>query len=173
MTKGYGNNSPSSLITVTSQWPSWRLKSPALDCLCNRLSKLRSKETPKPALLPLCERNPPVTLTKGGFPSQRASNAENVSIWWRHNVVLLPRTGITDTIPYKLIEVSWHRCSMAGIAWLSSDRHLMRNVNFSQKGGKWGYQNKDLFQLWRDIIKWFHPQFKFYGKSIFISSIFR
>ena len=115
MTKGYGNNSPSSLITVTSQWPSWRLKSPALYCLCNRLSKLRSKETPKPALLPLCERNAPVTLTKGGFPSQRASNVENVSIWLRHNVVLLPRIGITDTIPYKLIEVSWHRCSMTGI----------------------------------------------------------
>ena len=30
----------------------------------------------------LCEGNPPVT---GGFPSQRASNAENVSIWWRHH----------------------------------------------------------------------------------------
>ena len=28
----------------------------------------------------LCEGNPPVT---GGFPSQRASNTENVSIWWR------------------------------------------------------------------------------------------
>ena len=27
-----------------------------------------------------CEGNPPVT---GGFPSQRTSNAENVSIWWR------------------------------------------------------------------------------------------
>ena len=29
--------------------------------------------------------NPPVT---GGFPSQRASIAENVSIWWRHHVRL-------------------------------------------------------------------------------------
>ena len=28
-----------------------------------------------------CNRNPPVT---GGFPSQRASDAEIVSIWWRH-----------------------------------------------------------------------------------------
>ena len=27
-------------------------------------------------------RNPPVA---DGFPSQRASNAENVSIWWRHH----------------------------------------------------------------------------------------
>ena len=30
----------------------------------------------------LCEGNPPVT---GGFPSQRASNAENIFIWWRHH----------------------------------------------------------------------------------------
>ena len=31
--------------------------------------------------------NPPVT---GGFPSQRASNAENVSIWWRHHDMYTP-----------------------------------------------------------------------------------
>ena len=31
----------------------------------------------------LCEGNPPVI---GGFPSQRASNAENFSIWWHHHV---------------------------------------------------------------------------------------
>ena len=29
----------------------------------------------------LCEGNSPVT---GEFPTQRASNAKNVSIWWRH-----------------------------------------------------------------------------------------
>ena len=29
----------------------------------------------------LCEGNSPVT---GEFPAQRASNAENVSTWWRH-----------------------------------------------------------------------------------------
>ena len=34
------------------------------------------------ALLALCEGNPPPVTT--GFPSQRASNAENVSAWWRH-----------------------------------------------------------------------------------------
>ena len=32
----------------------------------------------------LCEGNPPVT---GGFPSQRASNTESVSMSWRHNVL--------------------------------------------------------------------------------------
>ena len=30
----------------------------------------------------LCTRNSPVT---GEFPSQRASNAENISIWWRYH----------------------------------------------------------------------------------------
>ena len=33
----------------------------------------------------LCGGNSPVT---GEFPAQRASNGENVSIWWRHHVVL-------------------------------------------------------------------------------------
>ena len=36
----------------------------------------------RPRVTGLCEGNPPVA---GGFPSQRASNAENVSIWWRHH----------------------------------------------------------------------------------------
>ena len=72
-------------ITLTSQWPSWRLKSPAMNFLCNRLFKLISKKTSKPALLILCEGNSPVT---GEFPSQRTSDAENVSIWWRHNELI-------------------------------------------------------------------------------------
>ena len=31
----------------------------------------------------LCEGNSPVT---GEFPTQRASNAENVFFWWRHHL---------------------------------------------------------------------------------------
>ena len=34
------------------------------------------------ASLALCEGNSPVTVE---FPAQRASNAENVPIWWRHH----------------------------------------------------------------------------------------
>ena len=55
------------------------------DCLLNRLFGRRSKKTPKLRVTGLCERNSPVT---GEFPSQRASNAENVSIWWRHHVAV-------------------------------------------------------------------------------------
>ena len=51
------------------------------DCLFNRLYRRRSKKTSKLRATCLCEGNSPVT---GEFPAQRASNAENVSIWWCH-----------------------------------------------------------------------------------------
>ena len=47
-------------------------------------SRWRSKKTPKPRATGLCAGNSPVT---GEFPAQRASNAENVPIWWRHHVL--------------------------------------------------------------------------------------
>ena len=42
----------------------------------------RSKRTAKLRVTGLCEGNSPVT---GEFPAQRASNAENASIWWCHH----------------------------------------------------------------------------------------
>ena len=53
------------------------------DCLLNRLFRRRSRKTSKIRVTGLCEGNSPMT---GEFPAQRASNAENVSIWWRHHV---------------------------------------------------------------------------------------
>ena len=52
------------------------------DCLLNRLSKRRSKKISKFRVTGLCEGNSPET---GEFPAQRASNAENVPMWWRHH----------------------------------------------------------------------------------------
>ena len=52
------------------------------DCLFNRLFRRRSKETSKRRVTGLCAGNSPGT---GEFPAQIASNAENVSIWWRHH----------------------------------------------------------------------------------------
>ena len=49
-----------------------------LDGLLNRLFRRRSKKTLKLCVTGLCEGNSPVTSE---FPSQRAINAENVSIW--------------------------------------------------------------------------------------------
>ena len=50
-------------------------------CLLNSLFKRRSKKTPKLRVTGLCAGNSPVT---GEFLAQMASNADNVSIWWRH-----------------------------------------------------------------------------------------
>ena len=51
-------------------------------CLFNRLFRRRSKKTSKLCVTGLCEGNSPGT---GEFPAQMASNAESVSIWWRHH----------------------------------------------------------------------------------------
>ena len=45
-------------------------------------SRCRSKETSKLHFTGLCDENSSVS---GEFPAQRANNAENVSIWWRHH----------------------------------------------------------------------------------------
>ena len=58
-----------------------------LDCLLNRLFMRKSKKTLKPPVTGLGEGNPPVT---DGLPSRRTSNAENVSIWWRHHEIPIP-----------------------------------------------------------------------------------
>ena len=56
------------------------------DYLLNRLFRRRSKNASKHRLTGLCEGNSPVT---GEFPTQRASNTENVSIWCRHHAMPL------------------------------------------------------------------------------------
>ena len=56
------------------------------DCLPNRLFRCRSKKTSNLRVTGLCAGNSPVT---GEFPAQGASNAENVSIWWRHHDVIV------------------------------------------------------------------------------------
>ena len=55
-----------------------------LDFLFNRLFRRRSKKKSKLRVTGLCEGNSPMT---GQFPTQRASDAENVSIWWRHHSI--------------------------------------------------------------------------------------
>ena len=68
------------------------------DCLLNRLFRRRSKKTWKFRVTGLCEGNSPVT---GEFPAQMASNAENVSVWWRHHVqgcILAKNMDLMDEI---------------------------------------------------------------------------
>ena len=72
--------------TFTLQWRHYGcdgVQSPSSRLLINRLFRRRSKKISKLRVTGLCEGNSPAT---GEFPTQRASNAENVSIWWRHRV---------------------------------------------------------------------------------------
>ena len=50
--------------------------------VCSSVGSGRWKDTWKLRVTGLCVGNSPVT---GEFPAQRASNAENVTIWWRHH----------------------------------------------------------------------------------------
>ena len=61
------------------------------DCLLNRLFRRRSKKTSNFRVTGLCAGNSPGT---GEFPAQMASNAENVSIWWRHHDIFFPVLSI-------------------------------------------------------------------------------
>ena len=108
-----------------------------LDCLLNRMFMRRSKKTSKLRVTGLCEgKSPhkgPVTRKIfsfdavimecanrrdlwGEFSAQRASNAENVSIWWRHHVMRKPdsnksyHTSISRKTVKRLVE--------NGLVWL-------------------------------------------------------
>ena len=57
------------------------------DCLLNCLFRRGSKKTSKLRVIGLCEGNSPMT---GESPAQKASNAENASIWWHHHAQHIP-----------------------------------------------------------------------------------
>ena len=62
--------------TVASVWALWHLKSPASPSYTQAFIQAQINENIiAPRQWPLC----------GDFPAQKASNAENVSIWWRHH----------------------------------------------------------------------------------------
>ena len=75
-------NKRSYAITVASWWARWRLKSPASQLFTQPFNQAQIKEYIKaPRHWPLCGE-----FTGDRWnPAQKASNAENVSIWWRHH----------------------------------------------------------------------------------------
>ena len=71
--------------------------------LLNRLFRRRSKNTKALRHWPLCGE----FTGSGEFPAQRASYAENVSIWWRHHGDDLPREINVD-LWYSIFLISWN-----------------------------------------------------------------
>ena len=88
-------------------------------CLLNRLCGCRSKETSKLRVTGLCAGNSPGT---GAFPAQMASNAENVSIWWRHHANMIYRTKWSlDIAMIYQVSRQFHT-TYFGISWCLSSR---------------------------------------------------
>ena len=78
------------------------------DCLLNRLFGRRSKKTSKLCVTGLCAGNSPGT---GEFPAQMASNAEKVSIWWRHH-------GWRGSMsPYDITRSQWVETPFQSTVW--------------------------------------------------------
>ena len=79
-----------------------RLKSPASRLFAQQFAHGQIKENIK------APRHWPLGVESiGGFPSQRASNAENISIWWRHHGSWLNAWTSTNSTPFyhRLLEV--------------------------------------------------------------------
>ena len=90
----------------------------------------RSKKTSKLHVTGLCEGNSPVT---GEFPAQRASNAINVFIWWRHNVscfiVWLPILSIS----FKSLHWHWNTRGNLKVAPVSVKQSWISLLNTSHR----------------------------------------
>ena len=95
-----------------------------LDCLLNRLFKRRSRKTSKLPVTGLCAGNSPMA---GEFPAQRASNVENVSIWWRHH----------DVIMYFLLTAQTEICGQLDICFVIDSSGSIRDNQDPNKQDNW------------------------------------
>ena len=98
------------------------------NCLLKHLFRRRSKEKSKLRVTGRCEGNSPVTSEfkenikalhhwplwgefTGEFPTQMASNAENVSIWWCHHVLSI-------FFSWRLVRLWWKNTEIRlGFVW--------------------------------------------------------
>ena len=84
------------------------------DCLLNRLFRRRSKKTSWLRVTGLYAGNSQVT---GEFPAQRASNAENVSIWWLHHALSEPEMASYWSVCTKALTTSIDHSVYAPSQW--------------------------------------------------------
>ena len=91
------------------------------DCLLNRLNRRRSKKTSKLRVTGLYAG---ISSETGEFPAQMASNAENVSVWWRHHGNTFPeRVAVPIYIPTKI---------MCIVRLIQLNRNLAMTMNASK-----------------------------------------
>ena len=101
------------LRIITLQWRHTEcddLISPASRLFTQPFIQAQIKKTSKLRVIGLCEGNSPGT---GEFPALRASNAENVSISWRHHVILCSHRYWNSGKDLKLKKMVLHGWSAA------------------------------------------------------------
>ena len=115
------------------------------DCLLNRLFWRRTKKTWKLHVTGLCAGNSP---GNGEFPAQRTSNAENASIWWRHDGFIFRCESDKATVYTTYItladECIWCRFLLLNL--YSFIRHII---------GLLHHQNNPVSKSLRCIFPWF------------------
>ena len=113
-------------------------------CLLNRSFRRRSKKTSNLRVTGLCVGNSPLT---GEFPAQMASNAENVSIWWRHHVY--------GSALHQRNAISWI-CRGYSTLWnLLSLRFRTGWLKHTWVGTKWPIFCRRPFQM--QFLGWWYP----------------
>ena len=127
------------------------------DCLLDRLFRRRSKKTSKLRVTDLCAGNSPVT---GEFPTQRASNTENVSIWWRHHKHIGSR-GLN-----KMADICWRYFQstfLFGQIFIQMPRKFAPGCPIDNKSaldqriGSWlGSENATYHYLNLNLVLWRH-----------------
>ena len=112
------------------------------DYLLNRLFRRRSERTSKLRVTGLCAGNSPVI---GEFPAQMASNAENVSIWWRHHVLEQhPLCGVAWMIDIGF-QYKFHRffCNTGNLSTSLVEVITWRRTEGRYFQDQWLFCNKD------------------------------
>ena len=92
------------------------------DCLLNCLFRHRSKKTSKVRVTGLCAGNSPVT---GEFPAQMASNADIISIWWRHHENMCTIDQFQTTTNYNKPRIE---CVYLGVYVTHTDNIYIRHA---------------------------------------------
>ena len=108
----------------------------------------RSKNTSKLRVTGLCSGNSPVT---GEFPAQMASNAENVSIWWRHHVI-----SSAGGLLLPAVIAAVHFISLLSMIWDLG--HVIHDDNLKYTSGISSGPLDTLEQIL--IIKWHFNQYE-------------
>ena len=109
-------------------WASYCFKSQQLDCLWNSLFKI-TKET-EFCFTGICEGNPLVT---SGFPSQKTSNANSISMSWRHHVL----SELLVTLPSFWNPSSFAICWVFHLTILSD--HCINTICPNSSKPVWGH----------------------------------